>query len=150
MSHEQANHVRRATIFPLIVEDQDATLEFYTEKLGFEKKGDMPVGDERWLTIAAPQQDDVQILLQNPDWFEGEEYYGEEVEQYHDLVGRNPTITYEVDDCWAAYEDFRERGVEFFSEPRDTGHGVDVVARDNEGNKLLLTEPAQPPEFGEE
>lgn len=145
MSEEKTSHVKKATLFPLIVSDQDETLEFYTEKLGFEKKGDMDVDGDRWLTIAAPQQD-VQILLQPPDWFEGKQYYGEEVEQYHDLVGRNPAITYEVDDCWATYEDWSDRGVEFFSEPRETGHGIDVVALDNEGNQLLLTEPAQPPE----
>lgn len=149
MSQEHPNHVEKAVLFPLIVGDQDETLSFYTEKLGFEKTGDMEVNGDRWLTIAPPQQDDVQIILQPPDWFEGEEYYGEEVEQYPDLVGRNPGITYQVDDCWATYEDLRETGVEFFSEPRDTGHGIDVVALDNEGNQLLLTEPASLPDIGE-
>lgn len=66
MSEEKTSHVKKATLFPLIVSDQDETLEFYTEKLGFEKKGDMDVDGDRWLTIAAPQQD-VQILLQPPD-----------------------------------------------------------------------------------
>ena len=37
------------------VRDQDRALEFYLEKLGFEKRTDTPYGDgERWLEVAPP------------------------------------------------------------------------------------------------
>jgi catechol 2,3-dioxygenase-like lactoylglutathione lyase family enzyme len=39
------------------VADQDAALKFYTEKLGFEVRGDTPFGekgDMRWLEVAPP------------------------------------------------------------------------------------------------
>ncbi len=39
------------------VADQDAALAFYTEKLGFEVRGDMPYGEHgemRWLEVAPP------------------------------------------------------------------------------------------------
>jgi catechol 2,3-dioxygenase-like lactoylglutathione lyase family enzyme len=39
------------------VADQDAALAFYTEKLGFEVRGDMPFGEHgemRWLEVAPP------------------------------------------------------------------------------------------------
>jgi catechol 2,3-dioxygenase-like lactoylglutathione lyase family enzyme len=38
----------------LLVENQDEALEFYTRKLGFEKKEDIPMGEFRWLTVSSP------------------------------------------------------------------------------------------------
>ena len=47
------------------VQDQDAALRFYTEKLGFIKKIDLPVGEHRWLTLVSPnEQNGVQLLLE--------------------------------------------------------------------------------------
>jgi lactoylglutathione lyase len=37
------------------VTDQDKALAFYTQKLGFEMRADMPMGpDQRWLEVAPP------------------------------------------------------------------------------------------------
>jgi catechol 2,3-dioxygenase-like lactoylglutathione lyase family enzyme len=37
------------------VSDQDKALAFYTQKLGFEKRSDMPMGpDQRWIEVAPP------------------------------------------------------------------------------------------------
>ena len=37
------------------VSDQDAAISFYTEKLGFELRGDTPYGEgERWVEVAPP------------------------------------------------------------------------------------------------
>ena len=37
------------------VSDQDAAIDFYTGKLGFELRGDTPYGDgERWVEVAPP------------------------------------------------------------------------------------------------
>jgi len=36
------------------VSDQSRSLEFYTEKLGFEKRRDAPFGEGRWLEVAPP------------------------------------------------------------------------------------------------
>ena len=37
------------------VTDQDKALDFYTQKLGFEKRADQPMGPEqRWIEVAPP------------------------------------------------------------------------------------------------
>ena len=41
-------------IASVFVSDQDRTLAFYAEKLGFAKKADIPLGEYRWLTVIAP------------------------------------------------------------------------------------------------
>ena len=37
----------------VFVNDQRNAMKFYTEKLGFEKKHDIPVGKNSWLTVTA-------------------------------------------------------------------------------------------------
>ena len=47
----------RLSTTQLWVHDQDEALAFYTEKLGFEVRGDVTLpemGDFRWLTVAPP------------------------------------------------------------------------------------------------
>ena len=40
------------------VYDQEKALRFYTEVLGFAKKGDFSQGPFRWLTVASPEDPD--------------------------------------------------------------------------------------------
>ena len=44
----------RITIASVLVDDQEKALQFYTNKLGFQKKTDVPTGDYRWLTVVSP------------------------------------------------------------------------------------------------
>lgn len=45
----------RITLSSLMVDDQDKALAFYTDKLGFHKKNDIPMGPYRWLTVVSPE-----------------------------------------------------------------------------------------------
>ena len=50
----------------LWVHDQDAALEFYTQKLGFEVRSDVTLpemGGFRWLTVGPAGQTDIAIVL---------------------------------------------------------------------------------------
>ena len=40
------------------VEDRAKALAFYTEKLSFERKEDVPVGEHRWITLTSPEGDE--------------------------------------------------------------------------------------------
>ena len=57
----------RITIASVLVDDQEKALQFYTNKLGFQKKTDVPTGDYRWLTVVSPEQPDGVELLLEPD-----------------------------------------------------------------------------------
>jgi len=55
----------RINLNSVMVDDQDKALAFYTGKLGFVKKADIPVGDARWLTVVSPEGgDDVELALE--------------------------------------------------------------------------------------
>jgi catechol 2,3-dioxygenase-like lactoylglutathione lyase family enzyme len=55
MTDTSSTHISQvATVF-VPVADQDRALEFYLDKLGFEKRADFPYGDgSRWVEVAPP------------------------------------------------------------------------------------------------
>lgn len=49
----------------LFVDNQAKAHKFYTEVLGFVTKHDLPVGDDRWLTLVSPEAPEgVEMLLE--------------------------------------------------------------------------------------
>ena len=50
----------------VLVDDQAKALAFYTNKLGFEVKHDIPLGEYRWLTVVGDDPDGTELLLE-PD-----------------------------------------------------------------------------------
>ncbi|NLS80042.1 MAG: VOC family protein, partial [Chloroflexi bacterium] len=57
----------RITITSVLVDDQSKALRFYTEVLGFVKKADIPLGENRWLTVVSPESPEGPELLLEPD-----------------------------------------------------------------------------------
>src|SRR5437868_5681909 len=55
----------RVKLTSVLVKDQAAALRFYTEKLGFLKKRDIPMGEHKWLTVvSAEEPDGVEVVLE--------------------------------------------------------------------------------------
>ena len=48
------------------VDDQAKALAFYTDVLGFQKRHDIPLGDDSWLTVVSPSAPDRPELLLEP------------------------------------------------------------------------------------
>lgn len=124
-----------------MVGDQDEALAWYTEKLGFVKTGDMDAGGWRWVTVAAPGQDDFEISLIDPSVRPDVEA---DVRSLMARGGLNGLII-QTEDCRAAYEELSARGVEFTSEPEEFFYGTDCGFRDPFGNSFRLTQIAAVP-----
>ncbi len=128
----------------LWVHDQDEALEFYTKKVGMEVRVDVTVpelGNFRWLTVSPPGQPDFAIVLMaipGPPVLDAET-----AEQVRTLMGKGfaGTVFLNTDDCQAAYEELRDRGVEFTEVPEKRPYGIDSGFRDPSGNSLRLTQP---------
>src|SRR5215472_758937 len=89
------------------VQDQEEALRFYTQQLGFEQRADLPMGaTRRWVSVAPKDEPLLEFVLQPSDWFEGEER-----QRHSELVGKDPTIVFQVDDCRAIFEQLRARGI---------------------------------------
>jgi predicted enzyme related to lactoylglutathione lyase len=127
----------------LWVHDQDEALAFYTQKLGMEVRVDVTMAEMgyfRWLTVGPVGQPDVAIVLMpiaGPPMMDDET-----AEQVRTLMAKGfaGAVFLTTDDCRAAYEELKARGVEFSEEPEDRPYGIDCGFRDPSGNSFRLTQ----------
>jgi catechol 2,3-dioxygenase-like lactoylglutathione lyase family enzyme len=127
----------------LWVHDQDAALDFWTRKVGFEVREDVTLpemGDFRWLTVGPPNQPDFAVVLMAIPGVPVLDAAGQR--QVSDLMAKGlaGTIFLTTDDCRAEHRRLRERGVEFTEEPAERPYGVDAGFRDPSGNSVRLTQ----------
>ena len=131
----------------LWVHDQDEALAFYTQKLGMEVRSDVTLaelGDFRWLTVAPPGQENIEIVLMA---IPGPPVMDEATaQQVRDLVSKGfaGTVFLTTDDCRASYEELKARGVEFTEAPEERPYGIDSGFRDPSGNSIRLTQITDP------
>ncbi|MET9444214.1 VOC family protein [Streptomyces sp. NPDC006610] len=129
--------------------DQQRTKAFFTEKLGFEVRSEVPLGDMRWVTVAAKGQPDVELALMSLD---GPGLDAESAEALKKLVAKGVigAGAFRTDDCRGDYETFRARGVEFLQEPQERPYGVEAIFRDDNGNWYSLTERSEQLDFSKD
>lgn len=119
----------------VFVDDQEKALEFYTEKLGFLKKQDIPVGEFKWLTVVSPDAPDGPELLLEPN-------ENPVAKTYQDgLIAQGiPAASFGVDDIQAEYERLTDLGVNFTMEPTDMGSVKVAVFDDTCGNLIQIAQ----------
>jgi catechol 2,3-dioxygenase-like lactoylglutathione lyase family enzyme len=117
----------------IYVRDQDEALAFYVEKLGFRVYTDARNGDYRWLTVQHPEQPAFQLGLFKPQPPTIDEATAATVSEIV-AKGAMPPLVFVVDDCRAAHDELRGRGVEFTQEPVERYGSVDASFRDPSGN----------------
>jgi catechol 2,3-dioxygenase-like lactoylglutathione lyase family enzyme len=126
----------------LYVHDQDEALAFYVDKLGFRVHTDARNGDYRWLTVQHPEQPSFQLGLFVP---QAPTVDAATAQSLRAIVAKGgmPPLVLVVDDCRAAYEQMRARGVEFTQEPVDRYGTVDAGFRDPSGNGWKMIQARQ-------
>ena len=130
---------QRIDVVGLYVRNQDEALDFYVGKLGFRVHTDIKNGAYRWLTVQCPDQPTFQLGLIKP----GPPVHDAATAQTLVEVvakGAMPPLVLVVDDCRAAYDRLRAKGVEFTQEPVDRYGAVDAGFRDPSGNGWKMIE----------
>ncbi|MCL3994518.1 MULTISPECIES: VOC family protein [Streptomyces] len=117
----------------VFVDDQDKALRFYTEVLGFVKKHDVPLGEDRWLTVVSPEDPHGTELLLEPSGHPAVRPYKTALVQ--DGI---PAASFAVDDVRAEFDRLRRLGVRFTQEPLETGTVTTAVLDDTCGNLIQL------------
>ncbi|MEV4507241.1 VOC family protein [Streptomyces klenkii] len=125
----------------IAVDDHDKALAFYRDALGFEVRNDVGFEGMRWVTVGAPSQPDVEIVLEppaaNPNASPADKQAMAELLAKGMLRG----VIFSTDDCDAAFERIRASGAEVLQEPIDQPYGVrDCAFRDPAGNMLRFTQ----------
>jgi uncharacterized glyoxalase superfamily protein PhnB len=138
----------RISTAQLWVHDQDEALAFYTQKLGFEVRADVTLpelGNFRWLTVAPPGQEDMQIVLMAiPGAPVMDADTAEEVRALM-AKGFAGTVFLTTDDIKATYGELTERGLEFTEAPEERPYGIDSGFRDPSGNSFRLAQLSELP-----
>lgn len=123
----------------VIVTDPDLALDFYRDALGLEVRNDVASGGFRWITVGAPSQPGVSIVLTN--YLNGSPADAEAVTA---LVAKGALngVHFHTDDLDAAFRQVREAGSEVVSEPADQPWGTrDFAVRDPSGNLIRIDQP---------
>ncbi len=128
--------MKKNLTFGIIVKDYDETIDFYTKKLGFVVTEDVSMGEDRWITITLPGNQDCIIALhkaQNQDDLE--------------LVGKQggsfPFLGLDTDDCIGEYQRMKALGVKFHGEPEVRPYGTGVMLEDLYGNQVYLNQESE-------
>jgi predicted enzyme related to lactoylglutathione lyase len=121
----------RITSIALVVKNKGEALQFYTEKVGFEKKTDYTNGGYRYVTVG-PKGQDLELAL----WQEGSPDPGGSSSQLK--AGMYPTIVMQVDDVRKTAAELKARGVQFKQEPQDFAWGTSATFSDPDGNRFSI------------
>jgi catechol 2,3-dioxygenase-like lactoylglutathione lyase family enzyme len=123
----------KITLTSVFVDDQDVALAFYTEKLGFVKKTEVPLGEDRWLTVVAPDDPDGTELLLEPSGHPAVRPFKEAL-----VEDGIPFTSFGVDDVHAEYERLQALGVRFTQAPLAMGEVTTAVLDDTCGNLIQI------------
>ncbi|MEU8134648.1 VOC family protein [Streptodolium elevatio] len=127
----------RIHLTSVLVDDQEKALRFYTEVLGFVKKTEVPIGEDRWLTVVSPEAPDGTELVLEPDGHPA-------VKPFKDALVADgiPFTAFAVDDVHAEYDRLRGLGVRFTQEPLEMGSVTTAVLDDTCGNLIQIVHSA--------
>ncbi len=117
----------------IFVTDQAKALSFYTEKLGFVKKEDVPLGKHRWLTLVSPDEQGGTELLLEPDEHPAAKDYQKRI-----FAEGIPAIMFGVANIHEEYKQLLEKGVEFTMTPTKMGAVTIAVLDDTCGNLIQI------------
>jgi len=125
---ETGGHITQVGTVMVPVSDQDRAVEFYVDKLGFEKRTDIAYGEgERWVEVAPPGSATT-IALVPPR--EGES------------AGIETRVGFTTENADADHASLRAKGVEVDAEVMRMGGPVPPMFffRDQDGNRFMAVE----------
>ncbi len=135
--------ITKMTHFNIYVLNQESAVDFYTNKLGFKIKLDVPMGkDVRWLTVCTPEQPDLEITL--TPVIEGKMFTKATSKAMTELI-KNGTFRCGIFTCKdlnATYEELKAKGVEFIKAPTKEFYGTEALFKDDSGNWFSLAQLA--------
>ena len=108
------------------VRDQDRSLKFYTEALGFSILTDQEYGKgQRWIELKIPGAETNLVLFTAP----GQESW----------IGQFSNVVFWTSSLEKTYEDMKSKGVEFVQPPKKERWGSSALFKDVDGNTFCLS-----------
>ena len=117
--------LQNISVVPVYVNDQERAIDFYVNKLGFEKTNDQVFGEgERWVQVSTPDGPTTlsihlgSVYGKTPGEFSGYVFYS--------------------DDVRGTVADLKSKGVEITEEANDQMWGVQAQFKDPDGNSFVI------------
>ena len=123
----------------VLVHDPDQALSFYRDTLGLELRNDVAREQFRWITVGAPAQPDVAIVLTN--YLNGSPA---DQDALAALLAKGALngVHFHSDDLDATFAAVRDAGAEIVQEPTEQFWGTrDFAVRDPSGNLIRIDQP---------
>ena len=118
--------IRAIKFASIPVHNQDKSLAFYTQKLGFKVGTDQPFDNhQRWIELTIPRAES-KVVLFTPAGHESR-------------IGGFSNITFLSDDVESTHQLLQSRGVEFLQPPQKADWGTAAVFVDSDGNQFVLS-----------
>jgi uncharacterized glyoxalase superfamily protein PhnB len=134
----------------VIVSDQQKAIEFYTQKLGFELKSDIPFGGSsssteglRWVEVAPKEsQSTISLMVPNPIVMSD----GVEIEAIKKSIGAETGIWFYSKNMQSTYEELKSKGVDITEPEKQEWGGVMSKVKDQDGNSFsIISSLPRPP-----
>jgi uncharacterized glyoxalase superfamily protein PhnB len=127
----------------LSVDDHDAAIAFYRDALGFEVRNDVGAKGMRWVTMGAPSQPEVNIVLEPPAADPG--ISPSDRAAIADLLAKGVLrgLNFSTTDLQETFDRVQATGAEVVQEPMDQPWGTrDCAFRDPAGNLIRIIQAA--------
>jgi catechol 2,3-dioxygenase-like lactoylglutathione lyase family enzyme len=125
----------RIVVTSVFVEDQAKALRFYTEVLGFRKRTDVPMGEDRWLTVVSSEEPEGVELLLEPSGHPAVKPFKRAL-----VADGIPFASFGVDDVGAEHARLQGLGVRFTQPPTTFGDVTTAVFDDTCGNLIQIAQ----------
>jgi catechol 2,3-dioxygenase-like lactoylglutathione lyase family enzyme len=118
--------LRGIEIVSIPVRNQDVSLKFYTEKLGFKVATNQYFGEGQWWIELLIPGSDTKLALFTP-------------EGHENRIGGFQPVTFWCDDVFATADLLKSKGVVFAAEPKKETWGTRAIFKDPDGNEFVFS-----------
>ncbi len=118
----------------IFVSNQARAIEFYTQKLGFDIKGEYPYKNTKWVEVA-PKNSTTTISLMEPH---SDMMTNEEIEQARKEIGTMTSLWFYTKNIDDTYKEFQQKGVNITEPKKQDWGGIMSQIKDQDNNILTL------------
>ena len=118
----------------IMVSDQAQALKFYTEKIGFDIRLNVPFFGGKWIEVA-PKDSETTLSIMEPNTYM---MSPEEQDLAKKNIGTNTGVWFYTSDIQSTYEELKSKGVDITSPEKQEWGGIMSLVKDLDGNVFTL------------
>jgi lactoylglutathione lyase len=118
----------------IMVSDQAQAVKFYTEKIGFDIRLNVPFYGGKWIEVA-PKDSESTLSIMEPN---SQMMSPEELELAKKTIGRNTGVWFFSSEIQSTYEELKSKGVDITKPEKQEWGGILSLVKDLDGNVFTL------------